>query len=130
MKVWQANVYKEGLKYVFFHSLHHIHSHHLVLMVNIGSCLQQSLDCCGVSLPSSYLQRNTKILYERQKMISMPFCYRKLFLLCAYLLHRSSKYVQYHVARQQLSQRNTTNTHKNAFLLWETIPTMKVLIWI
>ena len=43
------------------------HSHHLVLMVDIGSCLQQSLDCLGVSLSSSYLQRNTAILYERMR---------------------------------------------------------------
>ena len=42
----------------------HIHSHHLVLMVDIDSCLQQSLDCLGVSLPSSNLQRNTAILFE------------------------------------------------------------------
>ena len=33
---------------------HHIHSDHLVLMVDIGSCLQQSLDCLGVSILSSY----------------------------------------------------------------------------
>ena len=43
------------------------HSHHLVLMVDIGSCLQKSLDCLGMSLPSSYLQRNTAMLYESMR---------------------------------------------------------------
>ena len=46
---------------------HRIHSHHLVLMVDIGSCLQQSLDCLGVSHPSSYPQRKSAILYESMR---------------------------------------------------------------
>ena len=33
-------------------------------MVNSGSCIQQSLNCLHMSLMSSYLQRNTAILYE------------------------------------------------------------------
>ena len=33
-------------------------------MVNIGSCLQQSLDCLGVSLQSGCLQWNISLLYE------------------------------------------------------------------
>ena len=45
----------------------HIHSHHLVLMVDIGSYLQQSLDCLGVSLLSSYPQRNSASLYETRE---------------------------------------------------------------
>ena len=43
------------------------HSYNLVLMVDIGSCLQQSLDCLGVSFRSSYPQRNTAILYESMR---------------------------------------------------------------
>ena len=39
------------------------HSLYLVLIVDIGSCLQQSLDYLGVSLPSSYPQRITAMLY-------------------------------------------------------------------
>ena len=57
------------------------HSHHLVVMVDIGSCLQQSLDYLGVSLLSSYPQRNTAILYEsmrdkRTVIASGDHCYR------------------------------------------------------
>ena len=43
------------------------HSHHLFLIVDIGSCLQQCLNCFGVSLPSSYHQRNSTSLYERMR---------------------------------------------------------------
>ena len=43
------------------------HSHHLVLIIDIGSCLQQSLDYLGVSLMSSYHQRNTAMLYESMR---------------------------------------------------------------
>ena len=43
------------------------HNHHLALMVDIGFCLQQSLDCLGVSLPSSCLQRNITILCESMR---------------------------------------------------------------
>ena len=45
----------------------HIHSHHLVLMVDICSCLQQSLDYFGVSILSSCQQRNTAILYDSMR---------------------------------------------------------------
>ena len=45
----------------------HIHGYHLVLMVDIGSFVQQSLDCLGVSILSSYLQRNSAILYESMR---------------------------------------------------------------
>ena len=34
-------------------------------MVDIGSCLQQSLDCLGVSICSSYPQRNNAKLNEK-----------------------------------------------------------------
>ena len=44
---------------------HHIHSHHLVLTVDIGSCLQQSLDCLDVSLPQ-------QLQSEEQR----PYCMR------------------------------------------------------
>ena len=33
--------------------------HHLVLIVDSGSCLQQSLNCISMSILSSYPQRNT-----------------------------------------------------------------------
>ena len=36
-------------------------------MVDIGSYLQQSLDYLGVSIVSSFLQRNTAILYENMR---------------------------------------------------------------
>ena len=38
--------------------------HYLALIVDIGSCLQQYLDYLGVSIVSSYLQRNIAPLYE------------------------------------------------------------------
>ena len=41
--------------------------YYLALIVDIGSCLQQSLDCLGVSLISSCLQRNIAILYESMR---------------------------------------------------------------
>ena len=43
------------------------HNHHLALMLDIGSCLQQLLDYVGVSMISSYLQRSTAILYESMR---------------------------------------------------------------
>ena len=36
-------------------------------MVDIGSCLQQSLDYLSVSILSSYPQRNIAILYESMR---------------------------------------------------------------
>ena len=50
-------------------------------MVDFGSCLQQSLDGLGVSIPSSYPQRNTAILYvsmrdKRTVIASEDHCYR------------------------------------------------------
>ena len=39
----------------------------LVLVVDVGSCLQQSLNCLSMSLPGSYLQRNrTNLMRERE----------------------------------------------------------------
>ena len=40
-------------------------SSHLILVVDNGSCIQQSLNCLYMSVLSSYHQRNTAILYER-----------------------------------------------------------------
>ena len=40
--------------------------HDLLLMVDIGSCLQQSLNCLSMSLPSSSPQRRTEWFLERE----------------------------------------------------------------
>ena len=41
-------------------------SHHLVLAVDVGSCLQQSLNCLSMSFLGSYPQRNTAWSLERE----------------------------------------------------------------
>ena len=38
-------------------------SYHLVLLVGVCSCLQQSIDSLSMSILGSYTQRNTAILY-------------------------------------------------------------------
>ena len=44
-------------------STHVYTNHYLILVVDISSCLQQSLDSLSVPLLCSYPQRNSTILY-------------------------------------------------------------------
>ena len=74
MPLQSATFYTEGstrfLKCTIFQYFTwqlHIHSHHLVLIVDSGSCLQQSLDYLDVSILSSYHQRNIALLCESKR---------------------------------------------------------------
>ena len=42
----------------------------LVLVVDVGSCLQQSLNCLSVSIPGSYPQRNITILMRERETVN------------------------------------------------------------
>ena len=82
-------------------------SSHLILVVDSSSCIQQSLNSLHMSLCSSYLQRNTTMLYEsmsekrREKTCivkrntkhqshnteEIPVCTCMLSSFCSYSLH-------------------------------------------
>ena len=40
---------------------------HLVLIIDFCPCLQQPLNCCNMSIVSSYPERNTAMLQERNE---------------------------------------------------------------